>query len=934
VADNFDPYRKWLGIPEKDQPPHHYRLLNIEPFESDPEVISNAADSRMAQVKQYQSGKHSEASQRILNELAAAKVCLLNREKKADYDEELRARLRPEKPITLVPVADAEPATPLAPVFVHEAATRFESSAIIAARRKKGRIGLFAFGGIAAAAILIALAALQFKGDKGGDAAVRRAPEEPAAEPMVPSSAATAPPAASPRVDSAAPDRRPGKNEPLSAGSKPANPLAELFGPPEPERSLGSLVEGGSSARNVGGANSGEGAPPTGDAGSHRIRYGLLAEYFADQKLADKVFTRIDPQIQFDLGSASPAPSVPADFAARWTGWLVPPAPGTYRLITHADDGIRLWLDGKLLINRWSHGQEQRDEAEVELTAGPHELRVEYFDCQDRAVARLNWSRPGVFEEQPVPAESLRIRRPYSRTSGPLASAEPRPSGEPSTSRPSFFGQQSSPRPSFFGQGPSPQPSAGEAPAAAPVAAAEPKPAPARRLPVPDQAAQQKTQADVAEIFRNDLAAAKTPEKKAAVAQSLHRQAQSSGDDPNARFVLLKMACDLAAEGGDVAHAMELVGAMEQSFQVNAVQVEGYVLKKMTDSMPTGPNAAAVGQQIADAAVACADKCVSQDNYDGATGFVDLAMAAARKTKDPDLIQPLMSRDREIKRMKGQFESIRKAIDSLADSPDDPVLNLTAGRWFCFERGDWSKGLPMLAKGSDAALAKIAEKELAAPADPNAQVALADGWHEFAEKEKDSAKLAARRRAKSWYEQAQPSLEGLAKVKVEKRLKELSEAKAAGPAVAAGPKVTGGTASTRPVIQPGNVALASNGTTVDGVGYYAGALLDGSPSEDGPAHSSCPCEWTITFDKVYRLQAIAFLISRTGPNGFARYAVAISPDGVNYTPLIDCSQGAWKGWQRIRVPSKPVKSVKLFGISHATSYFYVAEFEAYCIAPK
>ncbi len=93
MQERFDPYRKWLGIPPRDQPPHHYRLLGIEPFESDADIIANAADGRMAQVKSFQGGKHSAASQRILNELAAAKVCLLNAEKKADYDRRLRQQL-------------------------------------------------------------------------------------------------------------------------------------------------------------------------------------------------------------------------------------------------------------------------------------------------------------------------------------------------------------------------------------------------------------------------------------------------------------------------------------------------------------------------------------------------------------------------------------------------------------------------------------------------------------------------------------------------------------------------------------------------------------------------------------------------------------------------------------------------------------------------
>ena len=94
MSEAFDPYRKWLGIPPQHQPPHHYRLLGIEVFEPDPDVIANAADGRMAQVKTFQTGKNSEASQRILNELATAKVCLLNPEKKADYDRRLREAIR------------------------------------------------------------------------------------------------------------------------------------------------------------------------------------------------------------------------------------------------------------------------------------------------------------------------------------------------------------------------------------------------------------------------------------------------------------------------------------------------------------------------------------------------------------------------------------------------------------------------------------------------------------------------------------------------------------------------------------------------------------------------------------------------------------------------------------------------------------------------
>lgn len=91
MSEEFDPYLKWLGIREADRPPNNYQLLGLEPFESDPEVISNAADRQMAHVRTFQTGRHSAISQRVLNELATARVTLLNPDKKRVYDAQLRA---------------------------------------------------------------------------------------------------------------------------------------------------------------------------------------------------------------------------------------------------------------------------------------------------------------------------------------------------------------------------------------------------------------------------------------------------------------------------------------------------------------------------------------------------------------------------------------------------------------------------------------------------------------------------------------------------------------------------------------------------------------------------------------------------------------------------------------------------------------------------
>src|SRR5215469_338512 len=98
MPEVFDPYRKWLGIPPAEQPPHHYRLLGIGLFEDDADVISIAADRQMAHVRTFQTGPHSALSQKLLNELAAARLALLDSEKKAAYDQQLRGKLGSSAP--------------------------------------------------------------------------------------------------------------------------------------------------------------------------------------------------------------------------------------------------------------------------------------------------------------------------------------------------------------------------------------------------------------------------------------------------------------------------------------------------------------------------------------------------------------------------------------------------------------------------------------------------------------------------------------------------------------------------------------------------------------------------------------------------------------------------------------------------------------------
>jgi len=107
MSARFDPYHVWLGIAPAEQPANHYRLLGVPLFENNPAVIEHAADRQMTHLRSLSAGKHEALSQQLLNEVSAARVCLLNPEQKAAYDAELRAKLPSSRPApTAKPAVD------------------------------------------------------------------------------------------------------------------------------------------------------------------------------------------------------------------------------------------------------------------------------------------------------------------------------------------------------------------------------------------------------------------------------------------------------------------------------------------------------------------------------------------------------------------------------------------------------------------------------------------------------------------------------------------------------------------------------------------------------------------------------------------------------------------------------------------------------------
>ncbi len=144
------------------------------------------------------------------------------------------------------------------------------------------------------------------------------------------------------------------------------------------------------------GGSSGTG---TGTAGTVYGAATWNASYFNNKDLSGSaVLTRTDGDINFDWGSGSPDSSkVPADnFSARWTTTFNFPAPGRWRFTVGADDGIRMWIDVTQIVNEWHGNAEGFKTYEMDvyaLTAGNHDLKVEYYDATGNAKVSVRWQQ-------------------------------------------------------------------------------------------------------------------------------------------------------------------------------------------------------------------------------------------------------------------------------------------------------------------------------------------------------------------------------------------------------------------------------------------------------------------------------------------------------------------------------------------------------------
>ncbi len=145
--------------------------------------------------------------------------------------------------------------------------------------------------------------------------------------------------------------------------------------------------------------------PGTGD--------GLFGQYFDNMDFSYLKMERVDADVNFNWGYSSPGQSIGSDtYSIRWTGFVTPHYTEEYMFYTTTDDGVRLWVDNQLVIDKWYNQGATEHSGEIDLSAyTAYPITIEYYENTGEASASMSWSSASQAKEI-VPRNQLTSQKP------------------------------------------------------------------------------------------------------------------------------------------------------------------------------------------------------------------------------------------------------------------------------------------------------------------------------------------------------------------------------------------------------------------------------------------------------------------------------------------------------------------------------------------
>jgi hypothetical protein len=289
-------------------------------------------------------------------------------------------------------------------------------------------------------------------------------------------------------------------------------------------------------------------------------------------------------------------------------------------------------------------------------------------------------------------------------------------------------------------------------------------------LPIPNATDRAESLRLIRDLYKEEFAQAVTQPQRSNLASKLIELALATRQDPPGRYMLLYEAVRLAVDARDVPKAFRAIDEMAGRYRVNARNMKSTVLDKMAESAKRPIE----NRNLAGSAFGAIDGAIKSDDFDIAEQLAKVALDASRKARDGQLVRQVTAKADELEDLASAYRAIQYLLAILRDNPHDPRANLAVGRFYCFRKRDWDKGIPMLARGSDAVLSALAQRDLKGGASSDNMIEVADQWFEVADRLTGERKTAVLAHAAHWYSKALPMLSGLTKQRVERRLEQAS----------------------------------------------------------------------------------------------------------------------------------------------------------------
>jgi formylglycine-generating enzyme required for sulfatase activity len=291
------------------------------------------------------------------------------------------------------------------------------------------------------------------------------------------------------------------------------------------------------------------------------------------------------------------------------------------------------------------------------------------------------------------------------------------------------------------------------------------------RASVPGAEAEHAAKKAAGEIYGGRFALAKTADEKTALAEEIIAAGLKFQAGSADQYVLLNIGREIAAGVGDARIALSAAQELAQRFDLPGLALEANTLLTTARWARITPQRTA----LAEVAGEVVGKLVEAHEYERAIQLCEAAQKAAEQAREFRQARDFSNWLPELRTAQQQFQQYRDALAVLDDDPVEPEANLAAGRYLCFVRGDWERGVAMLALGSDESLKNVAVMELQGAETAEEQAAIADAWWDVAEAREGQERDVLRLRAGSWYRRAAPQLADLAGLRIKQRLEEIGK---------------------------------------------------------------------------------------------------------------------------------------------------------------